>query len=163
MCDSVRDRDLHEMLNRTHDGETRTVFGDPRASEPDREEGRRPRQGRSSPARGPARKPPQQQLATVNHFRLLRRLLLVRDEQWTERAANEFRRSFLETFRVYRREFQISDRSLARFYRLAQGLAFVRGRDDPSSKDLDAFKYCFRDMEAAAALSEAVDYRLRGL
>ena len=102
-------------------------------------------------------------VASVNHFRMMFRLLLVREANW-EGDANQkdFWSSFINTFRVFRREFQISDRSLSRFYRLAQGLAIIRKHDFPRTSELEVFKYCFQQMDAAAALAEAVDDRVKG-
>jgi MoxR-like ATPase len=108
---------------------------------------------------GPKRKK-KPQIASVNHFRLMFRLLLVREVTWQGPEATEFWNSFVDTFRVFRREFQISDRSLARFYRLAQGLALLRKKKYPQRSEIEVFKYSFRDMESAAALADAVDDRV---
>jgi MoxR-like ATPase len=100
------------------------------------------------------------QLASVNHFRMMFRLLLVREAKWQGLEATEFWNNFVDTFRVFRREFQISDRSLARFYRLAQGLAVLRKKKYPQRSEIEVIKYCFRDMESAAALADAVEDRV---
>jgi MoxR-like ATPase len=103
------------------------------------------------------------QLASVNHFRMMFRLLLVRAATWRGTAEQDFRNSFVETFRVFRREFRISDRSLSRFYLLAQALALFmkkNANEYPGTSELVVFKYCFQDMESAAALADAVNDRV---
>src|ERR1051326_1981374 len=106
---------------------------------------------------GPKGRP---QIASVNHFRLMFRLILVREATWRGPEASEFWDAFVNTFRVFRREFQISDRSISRLYRLAQGLALIRNKKYPGRGEIEVIKYCFRDMEAAAALADAVDERV---
>jgi MoxR-like ATPase len=106
---------------------------------------------------GAKRKP---QIASVNHFRLMFRLILVREVTWRGPEATEFWDSFVNTFRMFRREFQISDRSISRLYRLAQGLALMRKKKYPGRSEVEVIKYCFRDLESAAALADAVDERV---
>jgi len=106
---------------------------------------------------GPKRNP---QIASVNHFRLMFRLILVREATWRGSEATDFWDGFVNTFRVFRREFQISDRSISRLYRLAQGLALMRKKKYPERSEIEVIKYCFRDIESAAALADAVDDRV---
>lgn len=105
------------------------------------------------------------QVATVNHFRLLHRVLHVKYGGCLTDDPDEDQERFLEayykTFRSLRREFEISDRSYFRLYGLARGLALLRGHNTLEPEELDVFKYCFRDLEAAPALQEAVEERKR--
>ena len=106
---------------------------------------------------GSRRKP---QLASVNHFRLMFRLILIREASWRGPEANDFWDAFVNTFRIFRREFQISDRSISRLYRLAQGLALTRKKKYPGRSEIEVIKYCFRDLESASALADAVEDRV---
>ena len=103
-----------------------------------------------------------QQVATVNHFRLLHRILHVKygGRQVTS-SGEPFLDAYYHTFRSLRREFEISDRSYFKLYALARGLALLRGHDTLGPTELDVFKYCFRDLEAAAPLRDAVQERIR--
>ncbi len=114
---------------------------------------------------------PIEQVATVNHFRLLHRVLHVkyggRLKDHSDSSQERFLEAFYKTFKSLRREFEISDRSYAKLYGLARGLALLRSRDEKrgddtlTSDELDVFKYCFRDLEAAPPLQEAVEERKR--
>lgn len=95
-------------------------------------------------------------VATVNHFRMLHRIIFV-SYQKDER----FLKAFHDTFRSLRREFEISDRSFFKLYILARALGFLRGHERLEASELDVFKYCFHDMEAAAPLADAVQERIR--
>lgn len=102
------------------------------------------------------------QIATVNHFRMLYRVLHVRFGGRTiDEHKSEFVREYCDTFKSLRREFQISERSFSRLYRVSRGLAIMRNHYRPKASELQVFKYCFRDPEAAAPLAEAVDDRIR--
>ena len=102
-------------------------------------------------------------LATVNHFRLLNRIAMVKEEDRGEQQRLAFRKQFLQTFSTLRREFQISDRSMSHLYRLCGALAVVRQHDMPRTSELEVFQYCFRDPDAAPALEDAVRDRVRRL
>lgn len=105
---------------------------------------------------------PIEQLATVNHFRLLHRTIHLSAAAWEGREKDNFRRAYIETFKTLRREFQISDRSMFLFYRLCHALAVLRGNHRyPRMSELEVFKYCFRDPEAAPALRDVVQERMR--
>jgi MoxR-like ATPase len=105
-----------------------------------------------------------EQVATVNHFRLLHRLIHVKSEyggHQLESRKDPFFKQYHQTFKSLRREFEISDRSYFKLYMLARALAVLRGHDTVQSSELDVFKYCFRDLDAAAALADAVQERIR--
>lgn len=103
-----------------------------------------------------------QQLATVNHLRLLHRILHVKYGGRLGRGNKDpFLEAYYHTFRSLRREFEISDRSYFKLYALARGLALLRGHDRLEPTELDVFKYCFRDLEAAEPLRDAVQERIR--
>ncbi len=106
-----------------------------------------------------------EQVASVNHFRLLHRVLHVkyggRLKDRMDNRQERFLEAFFKTFKSLRREFEISDRSYSKLYSLARGLALLRGHDALEIDELDVFKYCFRDLEAAPPLREAVDERKR--
>ena len=99
--------------------------------------------------------------ATVNHFRLLHRMIHLKEKAWQGGARDAFRKNFFETFKALRREFQISDRTMFLLYRLCFALAMLREHGNPEPSELDVFKYCFRDPEAAPALQDAVQERIR--
>lgn len=103
-----------------------------------------------------------QQVATVNHFRLLHRLLYVKYGGRMEGDDKDpFSKAYYDTFRSLRREFAISDRSYFRLHMLARALAVLRGKNRLEPSELDVFKYCFNNMEAAPALRDVVDERIR--
>jgi MoxR-like ATPase len=104
------------------------------------------------------------QLATVNHFRLLHKVVHVKYGgrlPYGEESRERFLRAYYKTFGSLRREFEISDRSYYKLYALARGLAQLRGKDALGPEELDVFKFCFHDLEAAAPLREAVQERKR--
>jgi MoxR-like ATPase len=117
---------------------------------------------------------PQAQKLTVavNHFRFLYRLIVRRTElslsrvsQGIQVGAQDFLPQFIETFRALHREFQISDRSCERLYRLSHALAMLRAKPlgKPEPHELDVFRYCFQDPAAANTLGSAIDDRIRRL
>ncbi len=103
-------------------------------------------------------------LATVNHFRLLHRVIHVRykiDEEKKGRK-NDYLEAYINTFRALKREYQISDRSMFLLFRLSWALALLRDRGDrPLPEELQVFKFCFRDSDAAPGLEDAVEDRIR--
>jgi MoxR-like ATPase len=139
MCDYVDDPKLAGLLNAAAQGEKEKVFSNTKRDE---------QQKKKVP------------IASVNHFRLMHRLLFAHQDARPAAESKRFKDAFIDTFRVFRRDFRISDRSLHRFYRLAHGLAIVRGKDYPDTQEFSVFKYCFQDMDAAPALADAVDYRI---
>ena len=99
------------------------------------------------------------QWATVNHFRMLHRIL---HKCYGGRTPDdEFLHAYCDTFRALKREFRISDRSFFLLYRAARALGLMRGRESLQADELDIFKFCFRDPEAAPSLAEAVEDRKR--
>ena len=134
LCDSVKDEKLPELLDRAQDGAVAGVFGDGI---------------------------PIGHIATVNHFRLLHRLTMIREAAWDGRDG--FRRDFISMFRLFRREFEISDRSMSRFYMLTFALALLRDKPYPGAEELQVFKYCFQQLDSGPALADAVDRRLNHL
>lgn len=106
-----------------------------------------------------------QQIACVNDFKLMSKLQTLAELNWQPGSRANFRKDFVETFRRFRSDFHISDRTLGRLYRLCFSLAILRngGAAYPTFKEHDVFKYCFREPEAAGVLSDAVDDRIARL
>lgn len=103
-------------------------------------------------------------VATVNDFRLLYRVIHVKKEYGGHEVKDRkdpFFKQYHQTFKSLRREFEISDRSYVKLYMLTRALAVLRDHDRVRTSELDVFKYCFRDLDAAAALADAVQERIR--
>jgi MoxR-like ATPase len=104
------------------------------------------------------------QVATVNHFRLLHKIIHVKyGGRLDETSEDKFEKDYYNTFRSLRREFGISDRSYFKLYTLARGLALLRRKEKLEPEELDVFKYCFHGLEAVAPLRDAVDERIHRL
>ena len=101
------------------------------------------------------------QLSCPNDFRLLGKLSMIEfgagevsgGRRLANRAtpggpvthAENFTRTFLQTFQHLRHAYDISDRSMGHFYRLARALAYFHGRTELSSQDCIVFSYAFKD------------------
>jgi MoxR-like ATPase len=112
--------------------------------------------------RGPLAGTRIRQVATVNHFRMLHRLIHVSyGGRGVGRHDDPFLQAYCATYKTLKREFEISDRSFGRLYRLARALACLRNHSRLMPSELQVYRYCFPDPETAAPLADAVDEHIR--
>jgi MoxR-like ATPase len=108
------------------------------------------------------------QVACVNDLRLLHKISLLDfggDELSCETAeSQEFLERFVGLFQNLRTRFDLSDRSLGQYYRLARARALIdgeHGRKHLVPDDCKVFYYCSKDIQAASELRSMVDHLLR--
>ena len=137
LCDSVGPDRVGDLLQRAHE-----------------------HQFQGLPAAAPsAARPPLGRVACVNDFRVLRLVSMYRfggaDTAGTESRA--FRDVFLRVFGCLRDRFEISDRSLGHYYRLARARALLLGREALLPEDCRVLQFCAPDVDAARQTPGIVD------
>jgi MoxR-like ATPase len=138
LCDSVGPDHIGDLLQRSHAHQFQSLEI---ASESDT-------------------KPPSVgHLACINDFRLLRLVSLYNfgGKDTSGKESPEFRDTFLRVFGYLRDQFEISDRSLGHYYRLARARALLQGREILLPEDCRVLQFCARDMETARQMPGIVD------